>query len=92
MLDLQVTFMVRPAQKQCSLTMITQNGWIAFLNKQKESEKCINYSNENVLLHNFCPSGLASYLSTQVFKGPRELKFSQALSKVSKIYGLYDKY
>ena len=35
-LDLQVTFMVRPAQKQCSLTMITQNGWIAFLSKQKE--------------------------------------------------------
>lgn len=36
MLDLQVTFMVRPAQKQCSVTMITQNGWIAFLSKQKE--------------------------------------------------------
>ena len=36
MLDLQVTFMVRPAQKQCSLTMITQDGWIAFLSKQKE--------------------------------------------------------
>ena len=38
MLDLQVTFMVRPAQKQCSVTMIMQNAWIAFLSKQKEQK------------------------------------------------------
>ena len=28
---------------------------------------------ENALLRNFRTSGLASYLSTRVFKGPREL-------------------
>ena len=47
---------------------------------------------ENALLRNFRTSGLASYLSTRVFKGPRELKFSPALSKVSKIHELCDKY
>lgn len=84
MLDLQVTFMVRPAQKQCSLTMITQDGWIAFLSKQKEWK--------NALLHYFYTSGLACYLSTLVSVLGIKRTFSPALSNVSKIHELYDKY